>query len=142
MRLAIFTEIIAPYRIPVFNALAALPELDLHVFFLSETDPSLRQWRVYKDEISFSYDVLPAWRQRLAGIGCMAAFVLVDSRTGKTMLGLDPVWTLDVATRETDRIVSPLSALWYVIFVIPFFIRNATSASFSVPICGVQAVRR
>jgi len=32
---------------------------------LSETDPSLRQWRVYKDEVKFSYEVLPAWRRRL-----------------------------------------------------------------------------
>ena len=64
-RLALITEIIAPYRIPVFNALAAHPDIDLHVIFLSETDPSLRQWLVYKDEIRFSYDVLPAIRSRL-----------------------------------------------------------------------------
>ena len=32
-RLAILTEIIAPYRIPVFNALARRAELDLHVIF-------------------------------------------------------------------------------------------------------------
>jgi len=64
-RLALITEIIAPYRIPVFNALAAHPDIDLHVIFLSETDSSLRQWLVYKDEIRFSYDVLPAIRSRL-----------------------------------------------------------------------------
>ncbi len=64
-RLAIFTEIIAPYRIPVFNALAARDDIDLHVIFLSETDPSLRQWPVYKEEIRFSYEVLPAWRRRV-----------------------------------------------------------------------------
>ncbi len=64
-RLAILSEIIAPYRIPVFNALAAREGIDLHVIFLSETDASLRQWCVYKDEIHFSYEVLPAWRRRL-----------------------------------------------------------------------------
>jgi glycosyltransferase involved in cell wall biosynthesis len=58
----ILTEIIAPYRIPVFNALARRAGLDLHVIFLSETHPTLRQWRVYKDEIRFSYKVLPSWR--------------------------------------------------------------------------------
>jgi 1,2-diacylglycerol 3-alpha-glucosyltransferase len=63
-KLVIVTEIIAPYRIPVFNALAQRPELELHVIFLSENDPSLRQWRVYKDEIKFQYHVLPSWRQR------------------------------------------------------------------------------
>jgi glycosyltransferase involved in cell wall biosynthesis len=65
VRLVVLTEIISPYRIPVFNALAQLPEIDLHVVFLAETDSSMRQWRVYTDEIKFSYAVLPSWRQRL-----------------------------------------------------------------------------
>ena len=65
VRLVILTEIISPYRIPVFNALAQHPEIDLHVIFLAETDPSVRDWRVYTDEIHFSYEVLPSWRQRL-----------------------------------------------------------------------------
>ncbi len=64
-RLVIISEIIAPYRIPVFNALARRPEVELHVIFLSENDPAFRQWRVYKDEIKFSYEVLPSWRYRL-----------------------------------------------------------------------------
>jgi len=61
----ILTEIIAPYRIPVFNALAARKEVDLHVIFLAETDPSLRQWEVYLDEIRFSYEVLKSYRRRV-----------------------------------------------------------------------------
>jgi 1,2-diacylglycerol 3-alpha-glucosyltransferase len=65
-RLAIVTEIIAPYRIPVFNALAQHKGIDLKVMFLAETHPTLRQWRVYKDEIRFSYEVLPSWRFRVA----------------------------------------------------------------------------
>jgi glycosyltransferase involved in cell wall biosynthesis len=64
-KLVIITEIIAPYRIPVFNALARRSELDLHVIFLAENDPSVRQWQVYKEEIEFSYQVLPSWRWRL-----------------------------------------------------------------------------
>jgi glycosyltransferase involved in cell wall biosynthesis len=66
-KLVIVTEIIAPYRIPVFNALAQRNELDLHVIFLSENDLSLRQWNVYKEEIKFRYDVLPSWRWRPRG---------------------------------------------------------------------------
>lgn len=66
-RLVILTEIIAPYRIPVFNALAQRPEIELHIIFLSENDPTIRQWRVYKDEIRFQYEVLPSWRRRIAG---------------------------------------------------------------------------
>jgi glycosyltransferase involved in cell wall biosynthesis len=63
-KVVIITEIIAPYRIPVFNALAQRPEIDLQLIFLSENDPALRQWMVYKDEIQFQYRVLPSWRQR------------------------------------------------------------------------------
>lgn len=66
VRLALLTEIISPYRIPVFNALARREGIDLHVIFLAETDASQRQWLVYKEEIEFSYEVLPArrWRWR------------------------------------------------------------------------------
>jgi glycosyltransferase involved in cell wall biosynthesis len=66
-RLVILSEIIAPYRIPVFDALARHEGIDLHVIFLAESDPELRDWLVYKDEIRFSYEVLPSWRKRFAG---------------------------------------------------------------------------
>jgi len=66
-RLVIITEIISPYRIPLFNVLARDPNVDLHVIFLAETDPRLRQWKVYKEEIRFSYEVLPAWRKQVRG---------------------------------------------------------------------------
>lgn len=63
-RVVLLTEIIAPYRIPVFNVLAQQEGVDLHVIFLAKTDRALRQWRIYKDEIGFSYQVLPSWRWR------------------------------------------------------------------------------
>jgi glycosyltransferase involved in cell wall biosynthesis len=63
-RVVLITEIIAPYRIPVFNALAQHKGIDLHVIFLAENDRTQRQWLVYKDEIRFSYQVLPSWRRR------------------------------------------------------------------------------
>lgn len=67
IRLVILTEIISPYRIPVFNALARRNGIDLKVIFLAETDPTQRQWLVYKNEIGFSYEVLGSWRRRLGG---------------------------------------------------------------------------
>ncbi|HEX8814008.1 MAG TPA: glycosyltransferase [Terriglobales bacterium] len=66
-RIVILTEIIAPYRIPVFNALADHDDIDLHVIFLAETDPTQRQWLVHKEDIRFSYEVLPSLRKRLRG---------------------------------------------------------------------------
>jgi 1,2-diacylglycerol 3-alpha-glucosyltransferase len=67
IRLVLLSEIIAPYRIPVFNALARHADIDLHVIFLAESDPELRQWLIYKDEIRFSYEVLPSQRMRFGG---------------------------------------------------------------------------
>jgi 1,2-diacylglycerol 3-alpha-glucosyltransferase len=64
-RLVVITELIAPYRIPVFNALTRRPDVDLHVVFLSRTDSRIRDWRIYEEEIRFSYEVLPCWRKRL-----------------------------------------------------------------------------
>ena len=71
VRLVVLSEIIAPYRIPVFNALARQDGIDLHVIFLAESDPELREWLVYKDEIGFSYQVLPSWRRRFAGLNLL-----------------------------------------------------------------------
>lgn len=79
-RVTILTEIIAPYRIPVFNALARHPEIDLHVIFLARTDAALREWRVYEDEICFSYDVLPSWRKKLGHQN-----LLLNSRVEQTL---------------------------------------------------------
>jgi len=64
-RLTLITEIIAPYRVPVCNALAARDDIDLHVVFLSQTDPNLRQWDVPLSEIRFSFEVLPSFRRRI-----------------------------------------------------------------------------
>ena len=66
-RVVILTEIISPYRIPVFNALAQTPGIDLHVIFLAETDATMWQWKVPKEDIQFSYEVLSHWRRRVRG---------------------------------------------------------------------------
>jgi len=90
-RLAIITEIIAPYRIPLFNALTQIPEVDLHVIFLGETDPNLREWRVYKEEIRFSFQVLPSWRRRIgkynALVNARVEAALTQTRPGAILCG-------------------------------------------------------
>jgi 1,2-diacylglycerol 3-alpha-glucosyltransferase len=75
-RLVILTEIISPYRIPLFNTLARETGVDLHVIFLAETDPSLRQWQVYKTEINFSYEILRSWRRRAGRYNLLVNFGL------------------------------------------------------------------
>ena len=83
-RVVIITEIIAPYRIPVFNALAQHDGIDLHVIFLAENDRTQRQWLVYKDEIRFSYQVLPSWRRR---VGRHSLLAELGSKNGAAASG-------------------------------------------------------
>ena len=48
--------------------------------------------------------------------------LLDDGSNGKTLLGNPPLFGLDPDTREGTRSVGPLSAIWYIIFMIPFFL--------------------
>ncbi|MCA8881036.1 MAG: MFS transporter [Rhodobacteraceae bacterium] len=41
--------------------------------------------------------------------------------SGHTLLGIPPILGLDPAVREGTRAVGPFTALWYVVFMIPFF---------------------
>jgi UMF1 family MFS transporter len=58
----------------------------------------------------------------LVSLVLMAGFVVGEHSSGKTLLGLDPLVQLNAATRQSDRLVGPFSALWYVVFVIPLFL--------------------
>ena len=61
----------------------------------------------------------------VGGIVALVIMLLLlaeNSQTGKTLLGLDPLFGLDAAAREGTRSVGPLTAVWYVVFMVPFFI--------------------
>ena len=49
-------------------------------------------------------------------------FLAASPSTGKTLLGFEPLFGLDPAMREGDRAVGPLSALWFIVFVLPLFL--------------------
>jgi MFS transporter, UMF1 family len=49
-------------------------------------------------------------------------FMSASPETGLTLLGLEPILGLDPAAREGDRAAGPLTALWYVVFVLPMFL--------------------
>ncbi len=52
----------------------------------------------------------------------VVAFMAGSPTTGKTMLGLAPIFGLDPALGEGDRATGPLSALWYLVFILPMFL--------------------
>ncbi len=45
-----------------------------------------------------------------------------NSATGKTLIGMDPLFGLDSEAREGTRAVGPFTALWYLVFMIPFLL--------------------
>ncbi len=56
----------------------------------------------------------------LASLVLMLAFLAEDA-SGTTLLGRPPALGLDPALREGTRAVGPLAALWFAVFMIPFF---------------------
>lgn len=64
----------------------------------------------------------------LGYLGGLIALVLVlgfmsaSPETGRTLLGLEPIFGLDPLAHEGDRAAGPLTAIWYVIFVLPMFL--------------------
>ncbi len=48
--------------------------------------------------------------------------LFVEQENGKTLIGLDPAFGLDPELREGTRFVGPLTALWFALFMIPYFL--------------------
>ena len=48
--------------------------------------------------------------------------LFAEGEAGKTMLGIDPLFGLDASKREGTRFVGPFSAVWYAVFMVPFFL--------------------
>ena len=48
--------------------------------------------------------------------------LLAEGPNGKTLIGIAPIFGLDAALREGTRSVGPLTAIWYAVFMIPFFL--------------------
>jgi UMF1 family MFS transporter len=49
-------------------------------------------------------------------------FLAANPDTGRTLLGFDPWFGLDAAQREGDRVTGPLTAIWFIVFVLPLFL--------------------
>ena len=48
--------------------------------------------------------------------------LFVEQPSGKTLIGLDPAFGLDAAAREGTRFVGPFTALWFALFMVPYFL--------------------
>jgi UMF1 family MFS transporter len=65
----------------------------------------------------------------LVSLVLAAGLIVADGETGKTMMGLDTILPLNSLDHEGERLIGPLSALWYVIFVLPLFMFTPDSGT-------------
>jgi UMF1 family MFS transporter len=79
--------------------------------------------------------------------GVISLFILlllfVEQSNGKTLIGLDPLFGLDPEQKEGTRAVGPITAIWYAVFMIPYFLwvreppRVGQRASFGTAVSAV-----
>ena len=55
-------------------------------------------------------------------LALMLLFFAENAQTGRTLIGLSPAFGLDATLREGTRAVGPFTALWYAVFMVPFFL--------------------
>jgi UMF1 family MFS transporter len=58
----------------------------------------------------------------LVSLALTLGFLAANPETGRTIVGLIPPFGLDSLAREGDRATGPLSALWFIVFVLPLFL--------------------
>jgi MFS transporter, UMF1 family len=49
-------------------------------------------------------------------------FLAASPSTGRTLFGLMPLFGLDPVTHQGDRITGPLTAIWFIVFVLPMLL--------------------
>jgi UMF1 family MFS transporter len=57
----------------------------------------------------------------LISLAIMLLF-FVEQPNGKTLIGLDPAFGLNAAQMEGTRFVGPMTAAWYILFMVPYFL--------------------
>lgn len=77
--------------------------------------PSTETGRISGSGFAFGY-----WGGVLS-LAVMLVF-FAENESGRTLAGLAPAFGLDPAMREGTRFVGPFTALWYVVFMVPFFL--------------------
>lgn len=67
-----------------------------------------------------------AWGLGYAGGMIVLIFIILalagDDITGKTLIGMTPLFGIDPALGEDARAAGPISAIWYFIFILPMFL--------------------
>ncbi len=75
----------------------------------------------------------------LLSLVIVLGFMVPGPGGGATLLGLQPVFGLDPAMGEGERATGPLSALWYLVFMVPFFLWTPDAARKAPKVGAVRA---
>ncbi len=109
----------SPIIYPVIFMILASISAEFSIVFNDSMMPRL----VSKDDVGRLSNT--AWG--LGYLGGMIVLIAVvallagSPESGKTILGLDPLFGLDPHTGEDARVTGPISAVWYLIFILPMF---------------------
>lgn len=110
----------SPVIYPVIFMILASIAAEFSIVFNDSMMPRL----VGRDEVGKLSNT--AWG--LGYLGGMIVLIAVvallagSPETGKTIIGLDPLFSLDPHTGEDARVTGPISAIWYLIFIVPMFL--------------------
>lgn len=109
----------SPVIVPVIAMILASIAAEFSIVFNDSMLPRLAG----KDDVGRLSNT--AW-----GIGYLGGMIMLivvilflagNPESGKTILGLDPLFGLDPREGEDARITGPLSGLWYFVFILPMF---------------------
>jgi MFS transporter, UMF1 family len=114
-----------PYMPLIFFTLATV-SAEFSIVFNDSMMPRL----IAKEQIGRVSNI--AWAIGYLGGLIALIFVLAtmaaSSETGKTIVGMSPIFGLDPALYEGDRATGPLAAIWYLIFLLPMFLFTPDTA--------------
>lgn len=120
MSVGLFTNIVPPYRIPLFNRLASVDNIHLHVY-LSDFTQSNRSWDTTSNNFEFEYTVAPGktlhseYADKSLGINLGAVRGIYENGHDVVIVGgynQTMSWTAALLARVLDIPVVPWSGTW------------------------------
>lgn len=112
--------------LPMLCVIVAMIAAEFSILFNDSMMPRL----IAKEDIGRVSNI--AW-----GLGYLGGLIVLFSvllflagnpATGKTLLGISPLFGLDSAQGEDARITGPFAALWYLVFILPMFLFTPDSS--------------
>ncbi len=133
LKVMIITNMISPYRIPLFNAISEIGDFGFRVVALAEKEKN-REWRINKDKIKFDYQILPGWHLFFR-VKKREIPIHLSRKVFKALLGYKP----DVViTSGYDSIAYWQAFLYCKIFKKKFILWNGTTLLSAGSIKGIR----